>query len=122
MSLFDNLNSDNFELFAGKYYNNPQCSSIEEFREDLLRFKYLKKLFTRYNIKDDLQVRLILNHIIVLYNVFDHEACTAMLFHKVNDKSWDALSTFIMFLNYMNEPPLSSITIDSNIKDELGKI
>jgi len=122
MSLFDSLNADNFELFAGKYYNNPQCTSIEEFQEDLLKFKYLKKLFTRYNNNDDLQVRLILNHIIVLYNVFDREACTAMLYHKINNTSWDALTTFVIFLNYIQYPPNETILIDEFITNELSKI
>jgi hypothetical protein len=123
MSLFDSLDASNFELFAGKYYNNPQCTSIEEFREDLLRFKYLKKLFTRYNKNpDDLQIRLILNHIIVLYNVFDVESCTAMLFHKVSSSSWPVLVTFISFLNYMPYIPNVDVEEDEYLKNELSKI
>ena len=122
MSLFDALNADNFELFAGKYYTNPQCTSIEEFQEDLLKFKYLKKLFTRYNNNDDLQIRLILNHIIILYNVFEADACTAMLYHKMNSASWNALTTFIIFLNYITEPPHVDICIDTFIANELSKI
>ena len=122
MSLFNALNADNFELLAGKYYTNPQCTSIEEFQEDLLKFKYLKKLFTRYNNNDDLQIRLILNHIIILYNVFEKDACTAMLYHKMNCASWIALTTFVIFLNYIQSPPHDGICIDTFITNELSKI
>ena len=70
MHLFDELNEENFVLFASRNYNNPQCTSIDEFNDDLLRFKYLKRLFKRYIKDGDLQERLILNHLVVLYNVF----------------------------------------------------
>jgi len=119
MSLFDTLNADNFEFFAAKYYSNPQCASIEEFKDDLLRFKYLKKLFTRYDTRGDLQARLILNHITILYNVFDMDACTAMLFHKTPMNSWGQLATFLDFLNYL---PDMEIGLDNRIRNELERI
>tara|TARA_B100000780_G_scaffold276173_1_gene244254 strand:- start:2418 stop:2786 length:369 start_codon:yes stop_codon:yes gene_type:complete len=122
MSLFDSLNAKNFDLFAGKYYTNPQCTSLEEFQEDLLRFKYLKKLFTRYSSNGDLQTRLILNHIIVLYNVFEMDACTAMLFHKIPPTSWEQLVSFLTFLNYIPPKIASEIASDVHISTDLGNI
>ena len=70
MQLFDELNNDNFLLYASKHYNNKQCTEVEEFYEDLNRFKYLKRLLRRYDSNGELQERLILNHLILLFNVF----------------------------------------------------
>ena len=70
MKIFDELTDKNFKLFAAQQYNNPECTDVEEFKNDLSRFKYLKRLLTRYEEHGELQERLILNHIIVLYNVF----------------------------------------------------
>jgi hypothetical protein len=120
MSLFDSLNAANFTLFAAKYYNNPQCTSTDEFKEDLLRFKYLKKLLTRYHNNNDLQIRLILNHIIVIYNIFEMDAATALLFHKVPSYNWPALVSILKFLNYM--PKEMDLVSDEFIKAELEKI
>jgi len=91
--VFEKLNDNNFLLFAMNHYDNPQCHSLEEFDEDLKKFLYLKKLFSRYKYSGELRERLILNHIIVLYNIFG-DAATRMLFYKIDESCWDALVTF----------------------------
>ena len=74
MKVFEELTNKNFELFAAHHYNNPECMDVDEFKEDLSRFKYLKRLLRRYEVDHDPQYRLILNHLIVIYNVFGIEA------------------------------------------------
>lgn len=98
--MFDDLNDDNFLIYAMKCYNSPNCI-MSEFEGDLKRIKYIKRLIKRYRITGDLKERLILNHIIVLSNVFGTEACVRMLFFKINTKEYDILKTFFIFLNYM---------------------
>ena len=93
MKLFDELNEENFILFASKHYNNPRCLDIEEFYEDLARIKYLKRLLRRYQQTGIIQERLILNHIIIIYNVFGISAANKMLFYKVEPELWPALKT-----------------------------
>lgn len=95
------LNEDNFIIYAIKHYDNPHCKGMDEFMDDLKRFKYLKRLFRKYNAGKDLKERLILNHIIVIYNLFGPEAATKMLFYKIEKKFWSQLKTFLVFLNFM---------------------
>ena len=96
----NDLNEANVLLYAAKHYNNPQCFDTIEFYEDLSRFKYLKRLFGRYEEEGDLKERLILNHLIVLYNVFDVEAATRILFLKL-DEYLEYLSPFLEYLGYL---------------------
>ena len=95
------LNEDNFIMYAIKHYDNPHCRGMDEFLDDLKRFKYLKRLFRKYNSGKELKERLILNHIIVIYNLFGPEAATKMLFYKIEKKFWSQLKTFLVFLNFM---------------------
>lgn len=122
MHLFDVITNENFTLYAAHVYNNPQCSTVEEFEEDLLRFKYLKRLFRRYHLNDDLQERLILNHIIVIYNVFGIEGGHKLTFFKVPRESWSYLKTFLIYLNYLQEDALPEIPLDPTIIEALRKI
>lgn len=122
MKIFDKLTSRNFELFASQHYNNPECTDIEEFKEDLTRFKYLKRLLRRYEQYDDLQERLILNHIIVLYNVFGIEAANRMMWFKVEPEHHSMLKTFLIFLNYLPEDAKVEIPLDQVIIDKLRKL
>jgi len=121
------LNDDNFMLYAMKHYDNPQCQTMQEFEEDLKRFLYLKKLFARYLKNDDLKERLILNHIIVLYNLFG-EALTNMLFFKVEKEHWPALITFLIYLDRVEDAipehgiRVSDIPLDKTIVEALRKI
>ena len=98
--MFENLNDDNFLIYAMKNYNSPNCI-ISEFHDDLKRVKYIKRLIRKYKITNDLKERLILNHIIVLSNVFGAEATTRILFYKVDEKDYDVLKTFLIFLNLL---------------------
>lgn len=97
----EKLTEANFILYAAKYYDNPSCHGVEEFYDDVKRFKYLKKLFGRYEETGELKDRLILNHIIILYNVFGI-AATKMLFFKL-EKHHSYLKPFIVMLGYMPE-------------------
>jgi len=97
--IFD-LTEENFVMYALRNYDNPGCSGMSEFLDDLKRFKYIKRLL-RKGTPGDLKERLILNHIIVLGNLFGVEATTKMLFFKIEDKYWSDIKTFLVFLNYM---------------------
>lgn len=109
------------------HYDNPQCHNIAEFEDDLKKFIYLKKLIYRYKNTGELRERLIINHIIVLYNIFG-EATTKMLFFKIEEPLWKELVTFLVFLNRMPEEipeygvRLSDIRLDENIIAILRKI
>lgn len=125
--MFEKLNESNFLTFAMKQYDNPQCHSLGEFEEDLKKFLYLKKLITRYKKDNDLKERLILNHIIVLYNVFGPDT-TRMLFYKIEKDSWDVLVTFLLYLGRMPETIpefgiiLSDIRLDEKVIAVLRKL
>lgn len=122
MKSFEQLNSKNFMLFAAKSYNNPQCMTEEEFQEDLQRFKYLKRLFNRYETNGELTERLILNHLIVLYNVFGIKEANHMMFYKIEEKNWSVLKTFLVYLNYLPEEQYVEVPLDQNVVEVLRKI
>jgi hypothetical protein len=124
------LNDDNFLLYAARNYISPHYIS-EEFYSDLKRIKYIRRLIQKYNNKGDLKERLILNHLILVYNVFDTEACTRMLFLKIGEINFSAIKTFLIYLNYMpdivkningNDIISSDILIDINIANKLRKL
>ena len=97
--MIDNLTEQNFSLFAAQSYNNPSCMDVLEFQEDLNRIKYLKRLFKRYDEKGDLKERLVINHLIVIYNVFEREAATRMLVMKL-DGYLHYLKPFLVMMGY----------------------
>lgn len=103
-------------MFAMKHYDNPQCLSEDEFYDDLNRTKYLKRLFKKYKNSGVLKERLILNHIIIFYNVFGIECGTRLLFFKIEDEFYSILKTFLVYLNYLPEeiPEADLITIPLN--------
>lgn len=123
----EKLNESNFLVYAMHHYDNPQCHSLQEFEEDLKKFLYLKKLISRYKNNSELRERLILNHIIVLYNIFG-EAATKMLFYKIDKECWNTLVTFLVYLERMPETVpdfgivLSEIALDENVIATLRKI
>lgn len=128
--MFEDLNDDNFIMYAMKAYNSPHCI-LSEFESDLKRTKYLKRLFRRYKITKTLKERLILNHLILLYNVFGAEPATRILFFKIDETDYDVLKTFLIYLNYMPERVKSirgkdymssDILIDMNVADILRRI
>jgi hypothetical protein len=122
--IFHELNEDNFLLFAIKNYENPQAVAKEDFDRDLNHFKYIKRLLKRYKNTGQLKTHLLLNHFIILYNIFG-EATTPMLFFKIEDDLWSAMKSFIIFLGRFPEYPKSGIhdiQVDMNCLTELYKI
>ena len=106
--IFTELTEDNFLLFAIKNYENPQAVTKEDFDKDLNHFKYIKRLLKRYKNTGQLKTHLLLNHFIILYNIFG-EATTPMMFFKIEEDLWPSMKTFIMFLGKLPEYPKSSI-------------
>lgn len=96
--MFENLNDENFMMYAVKCYNSPHCI-MSEFESDIKRTKYLKRLFRRYKITKSLKERLIINHIILLNNVFGSEATARILFYRIDERDYDILKTFLSYLN-----------------------
>lgn len=122
--IFNELNEDNFLLFAIKYYENPQAVTKEDFEKDLNHFKYIKRLLKRYQKTGQLKTHLLLNHFIILYNLFG-DATTPMLFFKIEKELWSPMKTFIMFLNKLPEYPkcyIHDIQVDINCLQSLYKI
>lgn len=98
--MFDDLNEDNFLMYAAKCYTSPHCV-FSEFEGDIKRTKYLKRLFRRYKVTKSLKERLIINHIILLNNVFGPEATSRILFYKIDERDYDILKTFLCYLDIM---------------------
>ena len=123
---FVTLNDDNYIIYAMKHYDNPQCTNIEEFHEDMNRIKYLKRLLRKYKSTGMLRERLILNHIIILYNIFGIEPATRLLFSRIEEELHPYLKTFIVFLNNLPDRipdcDLVSIPMDTRIIGKLRKI
>jgi hypothetical protein len=122
--IFNELNEDNFLLFAIKHYENPQAVTREDFDKDLNHFKYIKRLLKRYKNTGELKTHLLLNHFIILYNIFG-EAATPMLFFKIDRNLWECVKSFVIFLNKLPEYPKSTlhdIQVDLNCLSELYKI
>jgi hypothetical protein len=125
------LTEDNFIMYAIKNYDNPSCVGMGEFLDDLKRFKYIKRLLRKHNVGKELKERLILNHIIVLGNLFGIEATTKMLFFKLERKFWPQIKAFLIFLNYMPLKTIVSkgieiletdILVDETVLENLKKI
>lgn len=119
MKLFDELNRDNFELYAARHYDNPSCIDAEDFYEDIARFKYIIRLLRKYRDSGILQERLILNHVICLYNVFETSAATRMMFYRIEPELWPQIKTFLIYLNYLPENKYRDIGIDVKIAKRL---
>jgi len=122
--LFNELNSDNFLLFAIKHYENPQAVTKEDFEKDLNHFKYIKRLLKRYKNTGEIKTHLLLNHFIILYNIFG-EATTPMLFFKIEKDLWEPMKTFVVFLDKLPEYPrcyIHEVKVDDNCLSELKKV
>ena len=122
MMRFNELTEDNLFLYAAKHYYNPKFSDIEEFYEDLKRFKYIKRLVNRYLDHDELGERLILNHLIVIFNSFGVEASLNMLELKLDDKHWPVIKPFLIFLKYIENNQYLGIAMDQEVIERLRKI
>jgi len=105
---FDELNEENYIIFAIKHYENPQAITQEDFFEDMKRFKWIKRLLNKYKNTGDLNTHLIINHFMSLYNVFG-EAATPLLFYKINKELWSVLKTFVLYLGRLPEYPKTTI-------------
>ena len=119
---FSTLTPENINMFAMKHYSNPSCVDEKEFLDDMKRFKYLKRLFRKYDTSKDLKMRLIINHIIVLANVFGVDAATTLLFFKIERNHWPILKAFLVFLQYMPENDLTDVQINHEVMGKLGQI
>lgn len=122
MLVFNELTEDNLFLYAAKHYDNPTFSDIDEFYEDLKRFKYLKRLLNRYLDQNDLAERLILNHLVVVFNVFGIEATLNILNLKLDEKHWPVIKPFLIFLNYIKNDQFTEIEMDKFVIEKLRKI
>jgi len=127
---FDDLNNDNIMMYAMKAYDRPNCI-MSEFKDDMKRFNYLKRLFLRYRKINELREQLVLNHLVVLYNVFGPEVTSRMLFFKMSKDDYPALKTYLLFLSIMPEIIRgikghdiisSDIPVDNRIADILREI
>jgi hypothetical protein len=120
MSLFDKITAKNFSAYAMKHYDDPQCEDIEDFQEDLRRFRYLKRLLHRYYENGELRERLMLNHLICIFNVFGYDACMRMLEFKVkNVNYWSSIKTMLLYLEYIEEGWKIDIPIDNKLAERL---
>ena len=122
--LFNELNEENFLIFAIKNYENPQAVTREDFDKDLSRFRYIKRLLKKYKTTGDLKVHLLVNHFIILYNIFG-DATTPMLFYKIDKNLWSAIKTFVVFLDKFPDYPrtyIHDIELDQKCLDALNGI
>ena len=120
--MFEDLNDDNFLLYAMKFYENPQCLSESDFNNNLKILKYVKRLLNRYLETDDLAYRLLLNHFIVVFNMFGIEAALNILELKLEDKHWPVVKPFLIFLKYIKNDEYTGITMDPTEVEKLRKI
>jgi hypothetical protein len=122
MQLFEKLDSKNFLLYAAKHYYKPKVIDAEEFYDDLKRFMYLKRLLKRHYKTGELSERLVLNHLIVVFNVFDIEPCLKMLEYQIDSKYWPALKPFLIFLRHIRNDQYTDIEMDKVVIEKLRKI
>ena len=120
--MYEKITSDNVNMFAIKYYDNPQCEGEKEFYDDMKRFKYIKRLLRKHKDTGVLKERLLLNHIIVLNNLFGAEACVTLLLFKIQREYWETLKSFLLFLNMIREDELSQITENLEVLEILRKL
>ena len=120
--MYEKITNDNIIMFAIKHYDNPQCEGEKEFYDDMKRFKYIKRLLRKHNDTGILKERLLLNHIIVLKNLFGAEACVTLLLFKIQKEYWEALKSFLLFLNIVRSDELSHIQEDKDVLEVLEKL
>ncbi len=122
--MFKEITKDNWLLFAQHHYDNPTLQKEQEFYDDIKRFKYLKRLFRKYKVTKNIKIRLVLNHVIVLANVFGVEAACILLLYKVEKIYWPYLKSVLVYLDYLYPHELNDVKTDENIdvilKEELN--
>ena len=122
--MFKEITKDNWLLYAQHHYDNPTLQKEQEFYDDIKRFKYLKRLFRKYKATKNIKIRLVLNHVIVLSNVFGVEAACTLLLYKVEKMYWSYLKSVLVYLDYLYPHELNDVKTDKNIdvilKEELN--
>ena len=120
--MYEKITPQNVVMYAIKNYDNPQGEGEKEFEDDLKRFKYIKRLLRRYYDTGVLKERLLLNHLIVLNNVFSMEAATTLLLYKIQPTYWPALKSFLIYLNSISDNELIEIEHDNDVLETLGNV
>lgn len=122
MKLFEQLDKENFILYAAKNYYSPRCIDAEEFYDDLNRFKYIKRLINRHQRGGDLGEKLLLNHLTIVLNVFGQEAGLKMLEYKVGIENFDVIKPFLVFMNIIDNSSYTGIHMDQTVVQKLRQI
>ena len=120
--MYEKITPDNVLMYAIRNYTNPHCEGEKEFEDDLKRFKYIKRLLRKYYDTGVLKERLLLNHIIVLNNVFGADACATLLLYKIQEDYWPVLKSFLLFLNILRDDELTHIEKDENVDKVLKEL
>ena len=120
--MYEKITSENIGMFAIKHYNNPQCEGEKEFYDDMKRFKYIKRLLRKHKDTGILKERLLLNHIIILNNLFGAEACVTLLLFKIHREYWETLKSFLLFLNMIREDELNNVIENKFVLEILRKL
>ena len=119
---FNELTNENYLMYALLHYDNPHCADIQEYFEDVRKLKYIKRLFNRYREDGIIKERLILNHLITFYNVFESKAATRILFFRVEKSFYPALKTFLVYINKMPTNQHEEVALDEGIIKVLRKL
>ena len=117
--MYEKITKANVNMFAIRNYDNPHCESEDEFWDDMKRFKYIKRLLRKYHESFILKERLLLNHIIVIKNLFGAEACATLLLFKIQKEYWSTLKSFLLYLNILKEDELKDVQEDIKVKEVL---
>ena len=120
--MYEKITTENIMMFAIKHYDNPQCEGEKEFHDDMKRFKYIKRLLRKYKDSGILKERLLLNHIIILNNLFGPEACVTLLLFKIQQEYWGTLKSFLLYLNMIRNDELKEVESNEEILKVLRKI
>ena len=120
--MYEKITTENVMMFAIKHYDNPQCEGEKEFHDDMKRFKYIKRLLRKYKDSGILKERLLLNHIIILNNLFGPEACVTLLLFKIQQEYWETLKSFLLYLNMIRDDELQDVESNKEVLDVLRKI
>ena len=120
--MYEKITSENVMMFAIKHYDNPQCEGEKEFHDDMKRFKYIKRLLRKHKDSDILKERLLLNHIIILNNLFGPEACVTLLLFKIQQEYWGTLKSFLLYLNMIRDDELTEVESNEEVLNVLRKI
>ena len=120
--MYEKITNDNIMMFAIKHYDNPQCEGEREFYDDMKRFKYIKRLLRKHKDTGVLKERLLLNHIIILNNLFGTEACVTLLLLKIQKEYWETLKSFLLYLNIIRKDELQHVKENKEVLELLRKL